>query len=337
MKKGFDTQLFSQALAACTDGMVIADATAPDMPLVYVNAAFERLTGYSAREVLGSNCRFLQRGDTDQVGLALVRASLENGEPCVVTVRNYRKDGSPFWNELSLSPISDPAGTVTHFFGTLTDVSERVTAEQKLLAKHKQLLARKRELENLALRDGLTGLYNRRAFDEQLEREWNRARRDQTPLSLIMIDIDHFKHYNDTFGHPAGDHCIQVVASAVQRCFARGSDLVARYGGDEFVVLASALDHKQAQRRAEQLQQTIKTLGFASSAYAAAPPISLSIGVATATSLQRGTPEHLLHAADRALYQAKRRQHDRFEEPAPTYTSRARSRGPAHPALSTSA
>jgi diguanylate cyclase (GGDEF)-like protein/PAS domain S-box-containing protein len=336
MKKEFETPLFAQAMAACTDGLVIADAAAQDMPLVYVNEAFERLTGYCAQEVLGRNCRFLQRGDTDQLGLALVRSALENGDACVVTVRNYRKDGSPFWNELSLSPMSNSAGTVTHFLGKLSDVSERVLAEQKLLAKHKQLLARKRELENLALRDGLTGLYNRRAFDEQLEREWNRARRDQTPLSLIMIDIDHFKRFNDTFGHPAGDHCIQVVASTVQRCFARGSDLVARYGGDEFVVLASAMDRKQAQQRAEQLREKIKTLGFASGGYATAPPVSLSIGVATATPLQKGTPDHLLNAADRALYQAKRRP-DRDAEPvARTCTTRASSRGPAHPALSTS-
>jgi two-component system cell cycle response regulator len=337
MKKEFDAPLFAQAMAACTDGLVIADATAQDMPLVYVNAAFERLTGYCARDVLGSNCRFLQRGDIDQLGLALVRAALEKGEPCVVTVRNYRKDGSPFWNELSLSPISGPAGTVTHFLGKLSDVSERVIAEQKLLAKHKLLLARKRELETLALRDGLTGLYNRRAFDEQLEREWNRARREQIPLSLIMIDIDQFKRFNDTFGHPAGDHCIQEVASVVQRCFARGSDLVARYGGDEFVVLASAMDRKQAQQRAEQLRQAIKTLGFASGGGAAVPPISLSIGVATATPLQKGTAEHLLNAADRALYQVKRRQQERGVEPVPqTSTPRTSSRGSAHPVLSTS-
>jgi diguanylate cyclase (GGDEF)-like protein len=122
----------------------------------------------------------------------------------------------------------------------------------------------------------------------------------------------------------------------VQGCFARGSDLVARYGGDEFVVLASAMDRKQAQQRAEQLREKIKTLGFASGGYATAPPVSLSIGVATATPLQKGTPDHLLNAADRALYQAKRRP-DRDAEPvARTCTTRASSRGPAHPALSTS-
>jgi len=335
MKKGSDITLFRQAIAACTDGFVIADATAHDMPLVYVNPAFERLTGYRAREVLGNNCRFLHRGDTDQLGLALIRAALEEGESCTVTLRNYRKDGSPFWNELSLSPIAGSAGKITHFLGKLTDVSERVIAEQKLLVKHKHLLARKRELETLALKDSLTGLYNRRAFDEQFEREWNRARREHAPLSLLMIDIDHFKRFNDTYGHPAGDHCIQVVANVVRRCFARGSDLVARYGGDEFVVLASAVDRKQAQQRAEQLRQMIRTLALEMGSSTVAAAVSLSVGVATATPPQRGAPEGLLAAADRALYQIKRRRHDRTVQSvaptAPTLTDRGRSRRTADP------
>jgi len=325
MKAGFDIQLFRQAMAACTDGLVIADATVPDLPLVYVNPAFEKLTGYAASEVLGKNCRFLQGEDTDQVGLALVRAALEKGEHCVVTLRNYRKDGSAFWNELTLNPILGANGKATHYLAQMNDVSARVSAETKLHARHKQLLARKRELETLALRDGLTGLYNRRAFDEQLEREWNRSRRDHSPLSLIMIDIDHFKRFNDTFGHPAGDQCIQVVADVVQRCFARGSDLVARYGGDEFVVLASALDRKQAQQRADQLRHTVKSLVLETADHVVTP-VTLSVGVATAIPLNGGMPEHLLDAADRALYQFKRNHRARLVH---AETPRPRSRGPA--------
>lgn len=313
MKKGFDTQLFRTAMAACADGIAIADATMPDMPLIYVNPAFEELTGYPAAEALGRNCRFLQGSDTDQVGLALIRAAVEKGEHCVVTLRNYRKDGSSFWNELSLSPMFGPGGKLTHYLAQLNDVSARVSADTKLLTRHKQLLTRKRELEALALRDGLTGLYNRRAFDEQFEREWNRARRDHSPLSLIMIDIDHFKQFNDTFGHPAGDQCIQVVAGVVQQCFARGSDLVARYGGDEFVVLASALDRKQAQHRADQLRQSVKSLALETADHMVTP-VSLSVGVATATPLNGGMPEHLLDAADRALYQFKRQHRARLAQ-----------------------
>src|SRR5690349_19841233 len=143
MKKGLDLHLFHQAILASTDGLVIADASTADLPLIYVNPAFEKLTGYAAAEVLGHNCRFLQGGETDQLGLALIRAALENREGCVVTVRNYRKDGTPFWNELSLNPILNADGDVTHFLGKLTDVSARVAAEQKLLSRHKLLLSRK--------------------------------------------------------------------------------------------------------------------------------------------------------------------------------------------------
>ncbi len=164
----------------------------------------------------------------------------------MVTLRNYRKDGSMFWNELSLAPIPE-RGSVKHFVGTLSDVTARVLTEQQLIEKQHRLEKTKRMLQGLAVKDALTGLYNRRYFSEQVEREWNRARREQLPLSLFMIDIDHFKRFNDSFGHLCGDRCICAVADAVQRCFARASDLVARYGGEEFVVLG---DGRRAASRA---------------------------------------------------------------------------------------
>lgn len=243
--------------------------------------------------------------------MAQVRAALRVGGHCVVTLRNYRKDGSPFWNELSLTPMRDRAGRVSHFLGKLADVTARVIAEQKLAERHRRLLASKRALEELALKDGLTGLYNRRAFDEQLEREWNRARRDRTALSLFMIDIDHFKRFNDTYGHLAGDRCIQAVADAVKRSFARGSDLAARYGGEEFVVLASGVDRKQARARGERLRHTISALAFEHAAGSQTASVSVSVGLATTVPHTRALPDHLLMAADRALYEAKRQGRDR--------------------------
>jgi diguanylate cyclase (GGDEF)-like protein/PAS domain S-box-containing protein len=309
--------LLGQAWAASTDALVIADAGLPDMPLVYVNPAFERLTGYRAKDVLGPNCRFLQRGGSGQLGLAVVRAALEEAGSGVVTLRSYRKDTSPFWNELSLTPMRDRAGRVSHFLGKLTDVSARVIAEQKLVERHRRLLASKRALEDLARKDGLTGLYNRRAFDEQLEREWNRARRDHTVLSLLMIDIDHFKRFNDTYGHLAGDRCIQTVADAVKRCFARGSDLAARYGGDEFVVLAAGTDRKHARARGERLRHAISALAFEHAVGSRTASVSVCVGLATAVPHTSLLPDHLLIAADRALYQAKRQGRDRLVQMPP--------------------
>jgi len=311
MKTDINPELLRQAVAASNDGLVIADARLPDMPLVYVNPAFERLTGYRAEEVLGKNCRFLQRDDTHQDGLDELRLALKSGESCVVTVRNYRKDGSPFWNELSVAPIVERAGQIKHYVGNLSDVTNRVLAEQHLIEKHQRLEKTKRMLQGLALKDALTGLYNRRYFSEQVAREWNRARREQFPVSLFMIDIDHFKRFNDTFGHLCGDRCICAVADAVQRCFARGSDLVARYGGEEFVVLATGVERRHARERAELLRRAISGLTIDGAARSGGKMITVSVGVATAVPDDRILPEDLLLAADRSLYQAKRLGRDR--------------------------
>jgi len=131
-------KLRDQAIAASSVGIVIADARLPDMPLIYVNPAFEQITGYSAAEVLGSNCRFLQGKKTNQPAIAQLRAAIKAGEHCTVILLNYRKDGTPFWNELTISPIYDDDNNLTHFVGIQSDISARIKAEQALrLEKNK--------------------------------------------------------------------------------------------------------------------------------------------------------------------------------------------------------
>ncbi|MDB9314242.1 adenylate/guanylate cyclase domain-containing protein [Spirulina sp. CS-785/01] len=131
-------KLRDQAIAASRVGIVIADATLPDMPLIYVNPAFERITGYSPEEVLGVNCRFLQGKKTDPADLNRLRAAIGEGRHCTVTLLNYRKDGTPFWNELTISPIYDDARNLTHFVGIQADVSDRIIADKALrLEKHR--------------------------------------------------------------------------------------------------------------------------------------------------------------------------------------------------------
>lgn len=125
-------RLRERALAATNNGIVIADARLANNPVIYVNSAFEQITGYSAIDVIGQNCRFLQSTDTDQPALQKLRLALKSGKDCQLILRNYRKDGSLFWNELSISPIYDETGTLTHFLGIQSDVSDRQTAEMAL-------------------------------------------------------------------------------------------------------------------------------------------------------------------------------------------------------------
>jgi adenylate cyclase len=125
-------QLRDQAIAASSVGIVIADAALPDMPLIYVNPAFERMTGYSASEVMGTNCRFLQGQDREQPVIDELRAAIFAGKNCTVVLRNYRKDGTLFWNELNISPICDTQGKLTHFVGVQTDITDRKRAETAL-------------------------------------------------------------------------------------------------------------------------------------------------------------------------------------------------------------
>ncbi|MDL1900289.1 PAS domain-containing protein, partial [Anaerolineae bacterium CFX9] len=132
-------RLRDRAMAASSCGITIADMSLPDMPLIYINEAFEQITGYSTAETLGRNCRFLQGNDRAQPALTELRAALQQGRSCSVLLRNYHKDGHLFWNELFMSPVFDEASRVTHFVGIQTDVTARVNAEAELRQKKVEL------------------------------------------------------------------------------------------------------------------------------------------------------------------------------------------------------
>ena len=131
--------LLERALEAAGEGIVIADARRPDIPLIYVNAAFEKVTGYSRADALGRNCRFLQGALTDPAALGEIRRALAERRGVVVELLNYRADGTPFWNRLSITPVFDSAGEVTHFIGVQSDVTERRLAEERLAAANRQM------------------------------------------------------------------------------------------------------------------------------------------------------------------------------------------------------
>jgi PAS domain S-box-containing protein len=152
--KGEELLLRDRAMGAATEGIVISDPNQPDNPLIYVNDGFERLTGYSRREVLGRNCRFLQGTGTDPAALEQIRACIRERRDCLVELLNYRKDGTPFWNRLSIAPLRDANGRLTHFVGVQSDITARKLAEERLAAANAEILASnnrmKRDLEAAA-------------------------------------------------------------------------------------------------------------------------------------------------------------------------------------------
>ncbi|MBF0152784.1 MAG: diguanylate cyclase [Magnetococcales bacterium] len=176
---------------------------------------------------------------------------------------------------------------------------------QARVRNHLELKKRGDLLERLAMMDGLTGVPNRRRFDETLEREWRRCLRAMRPLSLVLVDIDHFKLFNDHYGHTLGDRCLKKIATAMAKTQTRSADLVARYGGEEFVCLLPEIASEGAQASARRMQEAVASLCIPHQASPTAEHVTLSLGVATMTPSRLRVPGHLIEAADGFLYQAK--------------------------------
>jgi diguanylate cyclase (GGDEF)-like protein/PAS domain S-box-containing protein len=294
-----DPKLLESVILASREGVVIADFGLPDRPLIYVNPGFESMTGYSAEEVVGRNCRFLQGDDHDQPELEVLRTAVREERHCVVKLRNYRKDGTVFWNELSISPVRDDADRVTHYVGIQKDITERVEAQTQLLEKQRELERINHQLRELAIRDGLTGIHNRRYFDQSLDKAWDEG----AELSVMLVDVDCFKQYNDHHGHQAGDEALKRIAGVIDAEARRDEDLAARYGGEEFVVLARR-PARDAQGLAESVVQAVRKLGIRHDASQVREVITVSAGVA-ANDAAYASPRELIRAADAALYRAK--------------------------------
>jgi diguanylate cyclase (GGDEF)-like protein/PAS domain S-box-containing protein len=222
--------LSQRAMESSGNGILITDCLQPDNPLVYVNPAFERITGYSTDEVLGRNCRFLLGADHDQPGTFMLRQAVAEQIEARVVLRNYRKDGTLFWNELYVAPVRDKDGTVTHYVGVQNDISEQKIAEENL--------------RHIATHDSLTGLPNRNLLQDRVSQAIGYAERVKRELAVLFIDIDRFKNINDSLGHAVGDALIVVIAQRL-RAAVRIVDTVARVGGDEFVVVLTDL-HRES-------------------------------------------------------------------------------------------
>jgi diguanylate cyclase (GGDEF)-like protein len=188
-------------------------------------------------------------------------------------------------------------------------VRQLMLRERKLtkLVKERttELAVANEKLQQLASSDGLTNIANHRSFKDFLSQEWRRAMRQQTPISLLLMDIDYFKAYNDTYGHQSGDDCLKKIASALSKTANRPTDLVARYGGEEFAIVLSHTDIDGALTVAKAIRFKVEELKIPHAGSTANEYVTLSIGIATETPKMNSSPEEVVAAADKALYRAK--------------------------------
>lgn len=288
--------LLVKTVSQAREGVIIADAQQQGFPLIYVNEGFEKLTGYAFDEVIGKSYRILQGTDTDQPGIAVMLAAIAKGEGCVVTLRNYHKDGSMFWSELNIAPMHNAQGTLTHFIGILKDIAARGQSGQ--------------QPETPAYTDPLIGIGNRRHFDERFADLLHVAQRIHSGISVLMIDLDHFKIFNERYGHSAGDECLRMVGDCIAKSFIRTSDCVARYGGEEFAVVSFSTGIEALRYHAQKLCEQVRALNIP---HGDSPHgvVTISIGGIHRLPNRDTTEELLIALAEQELLAAKRSGRDR--------------------------
>ncbi len=284
-------RLLESVVINAGDAVLIAEAEPiiePGPRIVYTNAAFTRMTGYSLEEVRGKTPRLLQGPKTDQNTIFRISTALRAWKPIEVELLNYRKDGSEFWVDLSIVPITDRSGWHTHWVAVQREITERKQLEKQLLHN--------------AFHDVLTDLPNRALLMEHLSHALEQVKRDKNyQFAVLFLDLDRFKVINDSLGHSIGDQFLIAIANKLAACL-RAIDTAARLGGDEFVILLQGIkDVTDVLQVTERIQQALRV------------PFNLdeqevfstaSIGIAlSATGYDR--PEDMLRDADIAMYRAK--------------------------------
>lgn len=280
-------RLRERALHAASNGILITRLDGTDSVIEYVNPAFERITGYAASDVIGTDPRFMGAPGMDRTERAQLRDAVAARTGAKVVLRNLRKNGELFWNDLSITPVQDDAGTVTHYIGVITDVTTT--------------MLRTAHLEHEVNHDALTGLANRNLLWDRLEQALHLAQRHKALVATVLIDLDNFKTINDSFGHEAGDVVLKVVARRLQASV-RDSDTVARMSGDEFVlILANQPSLRFTLRMVERLRQSFAIpVAFNNREI----PVGASVGVSLYPHDGANAAE-LVRAADLAMYHGK--------------------------------
>jgi diguanylate cyclase (GGDEF)-like protein/PAS domain S-box-containing protein len=273
-----------------------------DEQLLYVSPSSARVVGWRPDQLTGTpalagvNAKDLP--EVNDIVAALKRGEMAEAR---TVYRSRHREAKEIWIESTMRVTrNSDTGEIDGVVAISRDVTQQKTASEKLAA--------------LAILDGLTGLANRRRFDERLQEEWARACRDDTPLSLLMIDADHFKKFNDQYGHQAGDGCLQAIAKVLATEARRPADLAARYGGEEFVLLLPNTAAAGCELVGEKIRQELRQLCIPHALNIPSQKVTVSLGAATIRPNAEGPTgsSSLVEAADRALYAAKESGRDRL-------------------------
>jgi len=302
----------------CDGNILIVDDTPDNLRFLSGILAQE---GYEARTVINGRMALMvaETAPPELILLDICMPDLDGYEVCCQLKSKLETCDIPIIFLSALDDISDKIRAfevggvdyITKPFHT-AEVLARVKTHLTLHRLQQRLASANQELTRLVNLDGLTQLANRRCFNEHLEQEWRRMAREQQHLSLILCDIDFFKQYNDTYGHPTGDDCLQHVGAVLQACVKRPADLAARYGGEEFALTLPKTPMEGAIELAQRIQAQLFQLQLPHATSDVSAHLTLSMGIATVVPQSSRSPEDLVAAADQALYRAKQGGRNRF-------------------------
>jgi diguanylate cyclase (GGDEF)-like protein/PAS domain S-box-containing protein len=303
---GLSHELLRQLVESSPDGIAVCKRGNDGWLVVFVNRAFERLTGFSAQDLKGRDLRILQGEDRDQEQRQRLRQALADGESCRALLRNYRSDGTQFWNEMVLVPLKNGSGSVDHFVSFHRDARERMRIEQRAGVRENGGAAVAASSTVIAVReDRLTGLHCREYFDEAVSRDWAIAQRDGLRLALVLLDIDALGSYNETFGRPAGDSCVKRVARAIASCLRRGSDLTARLDGGTIAALIHSMTAEQALPFTDGILERVREQRIHHPRSSVFKYVTVSAGLVSVIPGPQDKLEHFVERARAALKDAK--------------------------------
>lgn len=278
------------------------------MKFTYIGPQIEQLLGWSRDSWISVEDWAIRMHAEDRE--SVVNFCVSQSKAGVDHEADYRaltKNGGHVWIRDVVHVVRSENGEIDSLIGFMFDISERKKAEEKMISLQRQL-------EVFSFEDGLTGVANRRRFDSNLDVEWASARRGAQPLSLIMLDLDFFKQYNDHYGHMQGDDCLKSLAQALNLAATRPRDIVARFGGEEFVLLLPETDENAALQVAEHCQRIIEKLQIPHAASAVGRFVTASMGVGTIKQPSAEMePRHFIEAVDKLLYKAKKNGRNRIE------------------------